>query len=66
MKLMTGNTMMITLTHSFELEQTTGLEANFRDVNQFGITDLQCIKKLKSIKNLLKIIQIQHTGDLSF
>lgn len=50
MKLMTDNATMIILMHSFEVEQNTGLEANFRDVNQFGITDLQHIKKLKSIK----------------
>lgn len=51
MKLMTDNATTITLMHSFEVEQNTELKANFRDVNQFGITDFHCIKKLKSIKN---------------
>lgn len=37
-------------TDSFEVQQNAGLEANFQDANQFGIRDLQCIKKLKSGK----------------
>ena len=45
------NATTITPTYSFEVQQNTGLQANFRDVNQFGITDFQYIKKLKSIKN---------------
>lgn len=51
MKLMTENTTMITPTHSSEVEQNTGLEANFRDINQFNITDFQHIETLKPIKN---------------
>lgn len=56
MKSTTDNATMITLTHSSEVEQNTGLEADFRDINQFGITDFQCIKKLKSIKNNSNVV----------
>lgn len=62
MKLMTDNAMMIRLTNSFDVEWNLGLEADFRDVNQFSITDCQCIKKLE----VIKIIPKRYLGNWLF